>query len=241
MLAATVAALIGIAAAVLLVFGESADKKAARAAGDAVEQRVAGLGNGEAIDLATALDQPWQRAVVMHAYMSGDEMNAGLGFRWFDDDQWSSYSDESQRLLFVADQTVVADVMTGPETFFLDDAVTELDPSAATLIASRDADDLVTLGPAGPRHRQSIGRDTRALPDRAGRAMHHSRTEPGRYRSRTGGASRRIPPRRGLLHVGPGQGDPARRRGPAPPRGRDGSDDGCGLNPATSSRRSPPA
>lgn len=121
--------------------------------GDRVAAQVMQLADGERIDLATAVGQPWERAVMIRAYTGGDEMNKIVGFPWWSPDDWAG-SDEVQRTLaFVAGNTVVAEVEVSPDTFRLDDPVfdegdvtfIEFAPSDAVFVASRAAGGLVTL------------------------------------------------------------------------------------------------
>ncbi len=80
--AAAVVAFVAIALAVAFP-GPTPGQVAAREAGDRLTQKISALGAGVTVDLAEALDQPWDRVVLMEAYMSGDEMNRELGFDWY--------------------------------------------------------------------------------------------------------------------------------------------------------------
>lgn len=122
-------------------------------AGERFEAKVMQLADGERIDLAIAVGQPWERAVLLRAYHDGDDMNKIVGFPWWPSDHWSA-SDESQRMLaFIAGNTVVAQVGVSEETFRInedgwdesDAAFVEIDLSDAIFVASRDADGFVTL------------------------------------------------------------------------------------------------
>jgi hypothetical protein len=129
----------------LLVSGPDAQHRAASAAGQALEQRVATLTDGDTIDLATAVGGSWQRVLIVDAYRRGDEMNQMLGFAWFDAGDWSTGDESQHRLLFIADEIVVADATASPDTFRLDDSITAIEPTAARLVASRGADGVVVL------------------------------------------------------------------------------------------------
>jgi hypothetical protein len=125
--------------------GPSPRQVAARDAGDRLVENISGLSDGAAVDLADTLDQPWERAVLMEAYMSGDEMNKRLGFDWYSADDISG-SDESQRTMaFVQGTSVVAEVHLRPETFRLDETITSFNRADSTFVAARDPSGLVVL------------------------------------------------------------------------------------------------
>jgi hypothetical protein len=134
-----------IIAVVLAFLAPNPGRVAARSAGDRLTEKIAALAEGDEVDLAQALGQPWERAVLMEAYMSGDEMNEEIGFQWYGRDDLSG-SDESQRTLaFVSQKTVRAEVLLSPETFRLEESIVAFDRADGTFVASRDASGLVTL------------------------------------------------------------------------------------------------
>jgi hypothetical protein len=144
---ASVAGVIGLLiVAVLLAFpGPTPGQVAARDTGTRLVDRISGLSDGATVDLAKVLDQPWDRAVLMEAYMSGDEMNRRLGFDWYSADD-SAGLDESQRTMaFVQGTSVVAQVRLRPETFRLGETVTSFDRADSTFVASRQPSGLVVL------------------------------------------------------------------------------------------------
>lgn len=122
-----------------------------RDAGDRLAAQVIQLADGERIDLAAAVGQPWERAVMIRAYTGGDEMNKIVGFRWWRSDDWAG-SDEVQRTLaFIAGNTVVAEVEVGPYTFRLLDPVFDAEDSDVTFVefAPSDADFVASRAPGG--------------------------------------------------------------------------------------------
>jgi hypothetical protein len=146
-LVVAMAALIaGLVLAAAIAFRSSdPNKEAARAAGTSLANRVAALAKGDKVDFAQAVGQPWERAVLMEAYMQGDEMNLLIGFQWYSEDDLSG-SDETQRtLVFLAQKEVVAEVLLSPQTFRLDGSIVGFPWADATFIASRDSSGLVTL------------------------------------------------------------------------------------------------
>ncbi len=72
-----------VVVAVNLMFpGPTAAQVAAMGAGDRLVPLITSLRDGDTVDLVRALDVRWDRAVLMEAYMQGDEMNGVLGFDW---------------------------------------------------------------------------------------------------------------------------------------------------------------
>lgn len=134
-----------VVAANMMFPGPTAGQVTATDAGDRLIPRITSLKDGDQVDLAQALEVTWERAVVMEAYMSGDEMNDVLGFVWYRDDDWAG-SDESQRTLaFASGRTVVAEVMLSVDTFRMVEAVESFDAFEAVFVARRDESGVVFL------------------------------------------------------------------------------------------------
>ena len=66
------------------------------------------------IALATAVGQPWERAVMIRAYSDGDEMNRLVGFPWWSSQDLSGSHVRQRMRAFIAGKTVVAEVEVSP-------------------------------------------------------------------------------------------------------------------------------
>jgi hypothetical protein len=108
---------------------------------DAVVRMISVVGassEGERMDLAQVLDVPWDRAVLMDAYMTGDDMNAVLGFDGYPSDASSQADEATQFIVFVRGETVVADTNLWPdEGFQFDDAIRAFTRTDAVFVAHR--------------------------------------------------------------------------------------------------------
>ena len=78
------------------------------------------------------------RAVFMDAYMNGDDMNEVLGFDGYASDANSQMDEATQFVVFVRDETVVADALLWPdEGFQFDDSIRAFSRADAVFVASR--------------------------------------------------------------------------------------------------------
>ena len=135
-----------VVVAVNLMFpGPTAAQVAAMGAGDRLVPLITSLRDGDTVDLVRALDVRWDRAVLMEAYMQGDEMNGVLGFDWYHSDDWSGGDESQRRLAFVSGHTVVADLRLSYETFRMDAAIDSFDASDPVFVARRDESGVVFL------------------------------------------------------------------------------------------------
>jgi hypothetical protein len=118
--------------------GPTPEQAAAQAA---VARMVAVVGEsseGEQVDLAKVLDVPWDRAVLMDAYMDGDDMNKVLGFHGYPSDATSQMDESTQFVVFVRGETVVGDAPLWPsEGFQFDDSIRAFTRADAVFVASR--------------------------------------------------------------------------------------------------------
>ena len=94
--------------------------------------------DGAQVDLATALDLPWDRAFLMEAYMSGDEMNRRLEFAWYDRDAISASDESRQFVVFINGHTVVADTVLDDDEFQFDEPVESFARSRGQFIVVRE-------------------------------------------------------------------------------------------------------
>jgi hypothetical protein len=65
---------------------------------------------GGVLDVATAYDIPWDRAVVVGPYWNGDAANSALGFDHFPPDASLTSGEGASLLLMVRDRTVLSEV-----------------------------------------------------------------------------------------------------------------------------------
>lgn len=139
---------------IVLVLGEwlidsLRDREANEREGAAIERMiktVTAAQDASRVDIAVALDLPWDRAVLMEAYMPGDEMNRRLGFRWYGEDAISAANESSQFVAFVSGQTVVADTVLDDDEFKFDESVESFARSEGKFVVVReDTSGSVTL------------------------------------------------------------------------------------------------
>ena len=112
--AAAVIAMVVVALAIAFP-GPTPGQVAARSAGDRLIAEIRALPAGVEVNLADALDEPWERAVQMEAYMPGDEMNERLGFDWYAADDLAGSDESQQTMAFVNGTAVVAEVLLSPD------------------------------------------------------------------------------------------------------------------------------
>lgn len=113
-----------------------------QAAAEAAVVRMVGVvgasSEGEQVDLAKVFDVPWDRAVLMDAYMNGDDMNEVLGFHGYASDANSQMDEATQFIVFVRGETVVADAPLWPDDGFqFDDSIRAFTRTDAVFVASR--------------------------------------------------------------------------------------------------------
>jgi hypothetical protein len=102
---------------------------------------------GSDIDLRSAFDLDWDRAVFIEPYDPGYAANAKLGFKyWADDD--TPIDDAQQLLVFAKGRSVVAELRLEGESFWFADATGSIDPASARFRVERQGADIV-LRPAG--------------------------------------------------------------------------------------------
>ena len=142
--AAAVIAMVVVALAIAFP-GPTPGQVAARSAGDRLIEEIRALPAGVEVNLADALDGPWERAVLMEAYMPGDEMNERLGFDWYAADDLAGSDESQQTMAFVNGTTVVAEVLLSPDTFRLDVSIGSFGRAYSTFVTSRDPSGLVVL------------------------------------------------------------------------------------------------
>lgn len=142
--AAAVIAMVVVALAIAFP-GPTPGQVAARSAGDRLIEEIRALPAGVEVNFADALDGPWERAVLMEAYMPGDEMNERLGFDWYAADDLAGSDESQQTMAFVNGTTVVAEVLLSPDTFRLDVSIGSFGRAYSTFVTSRDPSGLVVL------------------------------------------------------------------------------------------------
>ena len=83
---------------------------------------------GGVLDVATAYDIPWDRAVVVGPYCYGDAANSALGFDHFPPDASLTSGDSASLLLIVRDRTVLSEIQLWKAEAIFDDAVEHFTP-----------------------------------------------------------------------------------------------------------------
>ena len=142
--AAAVIAMVVVALAIAFP-GPTPGQVAARSAGDRLIEEIRALPAGVEVNLADALDGWWERAVLMEAYMPGDEMNERLGFDWYAADDLAGSDESQQTMAFVNGTTVVVEVLLSPDTFRLDVSIGSFGRAYSKFVTSRDPSGLVVL------------------------------------------------------------------------------------------------
>lgn len=93
---------------------------------DAVQRlltRVAQAPDGSVIDLATAFDIDWGRAVLVGPYSFGSDANEALGFDRYPRDEVIAEGDGVYLLIFARDRRIVAEVVLYGQAFYVDESV----------------------------------------------------------------------------------------------------------------------
>jgi hypothetical protein len=85
--------------------------------------RVAQAPDGSYIDLATAFDLDWDRAVLFGPYWPGSAANEALGFDRYPQDEVITQGDGTYLLVFARDRRVVAEVSLYGQAFYFDESV----------------------------------------------------------------------------------------------------------------------
>jgi hypothetical protein len=127
---------------VIVVLGVELPAREARQQG-AIGRLKAAVGaspTGAEVDLGTAFDLPWDRAVLMPAYAGTEEMNARLGFDGYGAGANSGMDESTQFLVFVKDTTVVADTpLFADEDFKFESGIEEFSRDQAQFVVTRPA------------------------------------------------------------------------------------------------------
>jgi hypothetical protein len=101
---------------------------------EAVERlltRVAQAPDGSDMNLATAFDIAWERAVLIRPYSPGSAANLALGFDRYPRDEVITQGDGSYLLVFARGRTVVAEVSLYGQAFYFDESVTSFASDSA--------------------------------------------------------------------------------------------------------------
>jgi hypothetical protein len=85
--------------------------------------RVAEAPDGTDIDLATAFDLTWDRAIVIPPYSDGGSANASLGFDQYRESEFITSGDGLYLLVFAKGRSVVAEIPLYGQAFYFDDSV----------------------------------------------------------------------------------------------------------------------
>jgi hypothetical protein len=83
---------------------------------------------GGVLDVATAYDIPWDRAVVVGPYWNGDTANGALGFDHFPPDASLTSGEGASLLLMVRDRTVLSEIQLWQAEATFDEAVEQFTP-----------------------------------------------------------------------------------------------------------------
>ena len=100
---------------------------------------VAAAPDGSDLDLATAFDLEWDRAVLVGPYWPGSAANAVLGFEHYPNDDVITQGDGTYLLSFARDNRVVAEVPLYGQAFYFDESVESFAPDGARLRVQNDS------------------------------------------------------------------------------------------------------
>ena len=89
---------------------------------------IEGAPAGGVVDVATAYDLPWDRAVVVGPYWNGDAANAALGFDHFPPDAAPTTGENASLLLIVRSQTVLSEIRPWEAEAFFEEGVEQFTP-----------------------------------------------------------------------------------------------------------------
>lgn len=100
--------------------------------------RVAQAPDGSVIDLATAFDLAWDRAVLVWPYSPGSVANEALGFDRYPRDEVITQGDGTYLLVFARDHGFVAEVPLYGQAFYFDESVESFASDSARFQVQRD-------------------------------------------------------------------------------------------------------
>jgi YD repeat-containing protein len=95
--------------------------------------------DGSDIDLATAFDLDWDRAVLVGSYWPGSAANEALGFDRYPRDEVITQGDGSYLLVFTRDRSVVAELRLYGQAFYFDESVESFASNSARFHVQSDA------------------------------------------------------------------------------------------------------
>ncbi len=101
--------------------------------------RVAQTPDGSDINLATAFDLDWDRAVLVGPYWPGYAANEALGFDRYRRDEVLTEGDGTYLLVFARDRSVVAEVPLYGQAFYFDESVESFASDNARFQVRNDA------------------------------------------------------------------------------------------------------
>ncbi len=101
--------------------------------------QVAEARDGSDIDLATAFDLEWDRAVLVHPYSPGWVANDALRFERYPKDEVITQGDGTYLLVFARDRRVVAEVALYGQAFYFDESVESFASDNARFHVQNDA------------------------------------------------------------------------------------------------------
>lgn len=133
--------LVAVAVAVGAIWGASALLENQRR-DEAVQRlltRVAQAPDGADIDLATAFDLDWDRAVLVGPYSPGSVVNEALGFDRYPRDEVITQGDGTYLLVFARERSVVAEVSLYGQAFYFDESVESFASDNARFQVQNDA------------------------------------------------------------------------------------------------------
>jgi hypothetical protein len=93
--------------------------------------------SGQPVDLAKVLGIPWDKAVLMPAGSTGDEMNRRLGFSVYAPGDLSPKDPATQFIVFTLEKVIVAQIELPPSGVQFDHAVEGFTRSDAIFVVSR--------------------------------------------------------------------------------------------------------
>jgi len=120
-----------------------------RSALEAFEATLAAARPGETLDIRDAFSLPWDRVVIVGPYEPGASANISLGFDHYGEYEGLVEGDSGQFIIFVKDQTVVADLRNWGPTWF-DSRIDSFDRASAVFTRSAGGLLLPARGNEGP-------------------------------------------------------------------------------------------
>jgi hypothetical protein len=89
------------------------------------------------VTLADALALNWDRAVVLPPYSYDEDANARLGFDRFDKEDSLTSGDGTALVLFVRDQSMIAELALYGQSFYFDESIQGFDTQSARFTVRR--------------------------------------------------------------------------------------------------------